>query len=91
MYQAGIFSHERVGSVGQTINEGSKRIKQISFGSISIRSISMSIIAFMIGRVSLSTGAPQTGDVSLTGIFYHLARHFLQRLLGKEFLLFYLE
>ncbi len=61
MYQADIFSRERVGNVGQTAHGFSNEVKRTSLGSISIRSISMSIIAFMIGRVSLVGGLSPFG------------------------------
>ncbi len=61
MHKADIFSYERVENVGQTVHGYSSRTSRFRLGSISIRSISMSILAFMIGRVSLLGGVSPFG------------------------------
>ena len=61
MHEADIFSYERVRNMGQTAHEFSGETRETTLGSISIRSISMSVIAFMIGRVSLIGGLSPFG------------------------------
>lgn len=61
MHQADIYSNERDGNVGQTVHGVSGGTKRVRLGSISVRSISMCVLAFMIGRVSLIGGLSPFG------------------------------
>jgi len=55
------FLNERIGTVNQQEPDYSPEKKSVSLGSISIRSLSLAFIAFMMGRISLAGGIAPFG------------------------------